>query len=395
MLLDKIKKFNFHSLRVRITLIVSLIIFLVTILLSFISIKNANNGFNKILFPNDENFSFFIAEEYIPFNDYDSFQFATDNSNQLNIYVQNILDISKGNFTFSTIIWMIIITILSAVFTWFIMGHALKKIPELNTEIKNINDRNFKISVDNYKDNNEILELAISFQDMLSRLENSFIIQKNFASGAAHELKTPLTIMKSSLQILNLDENISIEDYKENSDLMYKNTERLINLVDDLMNFTIKSEIETIDKIDLPLLIDDILDELDNEVIKRDLNITKSLDSILFKGNYNLIYRAIFNIISNAVKYNILNGNIDINISLSLDNIDIIISDTGVGISKEDLPHIFDMFFRGEKSRSRQYGGSGLGLSISKNIIEFHNGKIEVDSNSLGSTFKIILPKNL
>lgn len=238
----------------------------------------------------------------------------------------------------------------------------------------------------------EIATLARSFNSMLTRLNSSFTLQKNFAQNAAHELKTPLSVIKSSLQVLDLDEAPTLEDYRETTQLISKSTDELIEIVRQLLELTNQSDIQR-QEIALNSMIAECIEEQEKEISSKNITVVSDLEEITIHANAPLIKSVIGNILSNATKYNKQNANIFISTMATDLYAEIVIRDTGIGIEAKDLTYIFDSFFRVDPSRSKQIAGNGLGLSIVKTAIETLQGKIEVASRcNEGTSFTIKIP---
>lgn len=299
-------------------------------------------------------------------------------------------------FSLQNIITMIIIIILSILLTYFITGKILKPLKKLSEDITQINEHNLDWRINIPKSTDEVRHLADSFNDMLQRLEGAFVIKKQFAANAAHELKTPLTIIKTTLQVLNLDDNPSIDDYKESFNYIEKSLEKLIDTVNNLISLTNESIKDNFEKIKLKEILQQILFELLDKIKEKNINISLSEKEFVIKGHKILIFRAFYNLIENSIKYNKVNGAIDIHLENKAPNkVNIIISDSGFGISENDLKHIYEPFFRANHTISESIDGSGLGMSIVKLIIEKHNGEINIESKKdSGTTISILLNLN-
>lgn len=380
---------NKLSLRMRLTILTGFVIICIAICLTMTSINNAKNKFNtfeKATFTPIENFT---LTESINENT------PTYSENQSNtVAMALIVHEAKKEFAYSSVIYMIAIIIMGMGITYIIAGRALKPVKDLNNTIKNINEHNLSKRIENFMANDEIGSLAKSFNTMMDRLDKSFSNQKNFASNAAHELKTPLAIIKASIQVLKLDENPSIENYKENIEITEKNTQRLIQVVDDLLKLNSEQCEKSVDNIEIQEIFFNIINELKPVIEDKGIKVSLSNCNQTISGNKTLIYRALFNIVENAIKYNKQYGKIDICTESQNDNtIAINISDTGIGIDDNEIPYIFEPFYRVDKSRSRETAGSGLGLSIVKTIIEKNYGNIYIESKKdVGTSFKIIFP---
>lgn len=299
-------------------------------------------------------------------------------------------------FSLQNIVAMILIIILSILLTYFITGKILKPLKNLSEDITQIDEHNLDWRINIPKSTDEVSHLANSFNDMLQRLEEAFIIKKQFAANAAHELKTPLTIIKASLQVLNLDDSPSIDDYKESFNYIEQSLEKLIDTVNNLISLTNESIKDNFEKIKLKEILQQILFELSDKIKEKNINISLSEREFVIRGHKTLIFRAFYNLIENSIKYNKTNGTINIYLENKVPNkVNIIISDSGFGMSESDLKHIYEPFFRANHKISENIDGSGLGLSIVKLIIEKHNGEINIESKKdLGTSISINLNLN-
>ena len=239
----------------------------------------------------------------------------------------------------------------------------------------------------------EVLELTKSFNRMLERLEEAFLIQKSFASNAAHELKTPLAVMKSSLQVLKMDPSPSENDYWEFINDTEESLERIIKTVEGLLALANMEQVEKESAVKLYPLIEAAVQEL--SVRAEEYGVTLSIagdNDLQAQGSPSLLYRVFFNLIENAVKYNHDNGNVDITVKQEKGRACVVVEDNGIGMDEKDLSHIFEPFFRVDPSRSQGIPGSGLGLAVVRLIMERYDGEIEVESRKgVGTTFTVIL----
>ncbi|MBK3495912.1 HAMP domain-containing protein [Viridibacillus sp. YIM B01967] len=388
---------KYLSLRMRLTVLTGVILIMTTILLTIISISSANNKFVQPL-TGLEGTHVTIEEMQIDekqTNETQEFDLKTPSSpNENSKYLEEMKTVNK-KFQFQSLIWMIVIMVIGVGAIYFVAGKALEPVKHLRKSIENINEHNLSDRINNINSKDEIGDLASEFNKMLHRIENSYTYQKNFAANAAHELKTPLTTMKTGIQILKLELSPTIDDYKENLEITEESTQRLIDIVEDLLMLANNHAVKFSDKIDLHQMFETIAQEVAPLCAEKNITLTLNNCKESIIGNKILIYRVFSNIIENAVKYNKTNGMIEIICHDQRDCIRISIADTGIGIEKEDLPFIFEPFYRVDQSRTRSLGGSGLGLSIVRSIIEKHKGRIHVKSaNNIGTIFEIELLKN-
>ena len=381
------------SLKVKLTSFIAVILIGVTVMLTFIAIKNAKTTYGDQLILNfGDDLSITMNDKEMvldgddDLNDILSFVFKLGNNDKKS--ESTFFNEANKQFTKESIIIMVILIFISIIITYRVVKQALRPIKELDDSIKRTHQNNLNTPVKISTNCKEINSLQVTFNRMLERLNSSFEMQKNFASNSAHELKTPLATMKASIQVLEMEEEPTIEEYKENIEVMKKSVDRLIDIVENLLGFTKDEDISLNDTIVIKEILEIVVDELKVVAENKNISIKIKEENSLIKGNATLIYRVLFNLVENAIKYNKENGEIFINSILINDKVTISIQDTGYGMDKEELDKIFEPFYRVDKSRSREMGGSGLGLSIVKKIIEKHNGELMVNSiPNIGTSF--------
>ncbi|MCP9763933.1 sensor histidine kinase [Lacihabitans soyangensis] len=286
---------------------------------------------------------------------------------------------------------------LTIIFGFVFAGQSLKPISRINQEVSKITARDLtkKLSTGNNKD--EIAQLARNFNEMLSRIEKSFELQKSFVSNASHELRTPLAAIKSEIQVA-LEKDRTPEEYKEILKSLNIDNQRLIQLINGLLQLA-KSEKGDKSLQMVPIRIDEVLFEVQDELQHQHQNYRISIDfeeipdddeSVTINGNKSLLRTLFNNLIDNACKYSENNMAV-INIRFNKSNCIINVADTGIGISKEDQEKVFEPFFRTKNASN--YKGYGIGLSICKRIVDIHGGRIILKSElGQGSNFNVILP---
>lgn len=303
---------------------------------------------------------------------------------------------AKNNYLEKSLFYTGLAVLVGSILTYYISGKILKPLKQLNNQVKNINVNNLNQPLNIPQTKDEIAELTQSFNDMINQLESAFSTQKRFSSDAAHELKTPLTVLQTKVDVFNKKDNHSQKEYEELIKVFNRQIKRLRNLVSELLTMANMENNFEYQDIFLSELLEEVVKDLTPLTEKNNILISLNSKNCFTVGNYNLLYRAFYNLIENAIKYNVQDGNIKIKTSnISSDFIKIIIEDTGIGIKDTDKEHIFEPFYRVDKSRSREMGGTGLGLSLVENIIRKHNGTIIVtDNHKRGSCFTITLPIN-
>jgi signal transduction histidine kinase len=299
---------------------------------------------------------------------------------------------ARRSFLRESILYMIILVVIGAVLTYYLSGKALKPLNELSSQMKNLTVHNLSEDLEIPKTKDEIADLTYSFNEMSNKLDEAFSMQKRFSQSAAHELRTPLSVLKTKVEVFKKKKNHTPEEYDSLLNVISTHTNRLSELVTDILNFTNMDAMEYSHRVEIKGLLEDIVDEL--SIPAKERHITVSLDGInqIVIGNTNLLHRAFFNIVENAIKYNHKNGSVNIEVALVNDQTLVTVEDTGFGIPGEMRTLIFEPFFRVDKSRSRQMGGAGLGLTMVKNIIDKHGGQISVlENQNGGSTFSVLL----
>ncbi|MFW2488625.1 sensor histidine kinase [Clostridium chromiireducens] len=297
-----------------------------------------------------------------------------------------LFETSKTGFAKESLAYMIAIILGGAFFVWSVAGSALKPVTALSETVESIDENNLNITLPFPESKDEIAKLTTSFNRMLQKINKSYESQKRFSQNAAHELKTPLSSMLTNIEVMELGEKAAtIEEYKETFSVLKQNVERMSTLVADLLTLNASANENDVCVISSDKFFKDILNDYSDNIKEIHLNISVN-GEINFKGNKFLLERAFSNIIQNAVRYNKKNGQITIECNTN----EIIISDTGIGIPKDEIDNIFEPFYCVDTSRSRVLGGSGLGLAITKQIFDKYNIQINVESElRKGTKFKI------
>nr|WP_175476145.1 ATP-binding protein [Evansella caseinilytica] len=303
---------------------------------------------------------------------------------------------AKRDFDLGSVLFCLVITVVGTGLVYFVSGKALRPVKNLSKQVADIDERDLSQRLTESLSHDEVGSLTKSFNQTLDRLEEAFNRQRRFSASAAHELKTPLATMKAGIQVLSIGETATIEEYKENVHTMETSVDRLTQVVNDLLILASSNEEseELNEDVYLDAIFETIFDELSPLYEHRGITYSIDCDTVSLYGTAPLLYRAFYNLIENAYKYNCEKGSIAIRGSETEKGVEIDIEDTGVGIPAEHLPFIFDVFYRVDGSRSRNTAGSGLGLSIVKTIIERHGGAIKVSSeNEKGTKFVIQFPR--
>lgn len=289
---------------------------------------------------------------------------------------------------------MLLVVLLSGAVTYWLTGKALSPLRKMAGQMETIQAQNLAHPVEVPGTEDEVAHLAKSFNAMLSRLEKSFKTQKRFSANAAHELRTLLAVIQARLDLLDRKSKELPGDCAESLEILAAQTERLSHLVEELLQMARLETVQKSDQISLPALLEEILCDLEEIAQKNGVKMIQHPSEGELVGNDALLYRAIYNVIENSIKYNHTGGQVSVQSNVEKGQIIITISDSGRGIPAEDQKQVFEPFFRVDKSRSHQIGGCGLGLALTKAIIELHGGQIGIVSSSpKGTTIRIMLPR--
>ena len=295
---------------------------------------------------------------------------------------------------FRTTNWYITaaVTILSGILAYFVSGRALKPLRSFASQVEKVQLNNLadmRIDEDVLP---EFRQLSRSFNQMLERLNNAFAAQRQFTGNAAHELRTPLALMQAQLELFSAEHPDVQPETAEFLTLLREQTERLTQMTRTLLEMSNLRHVARNERIQLAPMIEEIFTDLAPLSDKRGVTLTAEGDGIM-TGSDALIYRLIFNLTENAVKYNRPGGSVRVSVTQEPEKLLLRVSDTGCGIPEEHQRSIFQPFFRVDKSRSREYGGAGLGLALVWEIAELHGGSVWVEESSeKGTTIAVGLP---
>ena len=382
-------KKRFHtSLQLKLTLLLSLLMIVSCILMYFFISHSAVSGMDGL-----QNYMIKVDPQ-----DGDSpITFNVDPKALFPQFEQEIQE-TKEDFLLRSVIATTIIILLSSVCTYFLTKKTLTPLQKLTSEVSQIQAQNLstQLAVPNSKD--EIAQLTSSFNEMLTRLDNAFSTQKQFSANAAHELRTPLAVLQTNLEVFEKKQEPEMVEYQQLFTMIREQTTRLSQLVGTLLDMTNLKSVPRTDQVALEELVDEVFCDLDPVAEKAGISIhfddSSSQDSHTdVTGSYVLLYRAVYNLVENAIKYNRPNGSVTVSVKEKNSQVMILVKDTGIGISPENQKKIFDPFFRVDKSRSRAMGGAGLGLALVDSIAKEHGGIVKVlESSETGSTIALMLP---
>lgn len=289
----------------------------------------------------------------------------------------------------------LIITLTVSFLMYLIVGYALYPLRELTLQIEDIQAKNLKEPILSKSNSTEIERLTLAFNRLLLRLEETFATQRQFSANAAHELRTPLAVMSTKFEVFEKNKNPDEADYKEAIGMARSQTDRLSHVIDILLEMTELQSAPKSDSISLSEITEEVICDLVAVAEKKNISLVQDDGEARLTGSDTLVYRAIYNLIENAIKYNKEDGKVSVDITEDENFAKVIITDTGSGIVREDWDKIFEPFFRVDKSRSRSMGGAGLGLALVKEIAVRHGGDVKViESSNKGSSIELSLSKN-
>ena len=309
-------------------------------------------------------------------------------SNDFSVQVYN----NKEDYKRNSLIISALLALLGGVAAYFISGHALKPIHEFSDKIEEVQAQNLADSGIEESKIKELNQLSVSYNKMLERLSDAFEIQRQFTANAAHELRTPLSLMQVQLDLYHSTQHPGSDaDTVQMIKMLTEQNDRLGKMVKILLDM---SELQTVgrdEKIILNDLVDEVLEDLEPLAQEKNIELIGKYKNITMIGSDILIYRLVYNLVENAIKYNHSDGQVTVNAYKKQKHIYLSVEDTGSGIPKELRERVFEPFFRVDKSRSRELGGVGLGLALVREIVRVHDGSISIKSNPAGGTiFEVI-----
>ena len=294
---------------------------------------------------------------------------------------------NKADYKRNSLIITVLLALLGGVVTYFISGHALRPIREFSDKIEEVQAQN--LSDSRIEENNvkELNQLGISYNKMLERLSEAFEIQRQFTANAAHELRTPLALMQVQLDLYNSASHPGNDaDTLQTIKMVTEQTDKLNRMVKTLLDM---SELQTVgrdDKIILDAIVEEVLADLEPLAVENNIKLIGKCENATMIGSDILIYRLVYNLVENAIKYNHPLGQVTVTAYQRNKHVYLSVEDTGSGIPKELRERVFEPFFRVDKSRSRELGGVGLGLAFVREIVRVHDGSICIKSGKTGGT---------
>ena len=294
---------------------------------------------------------------------------------------------NKADYKRNSLIITVLLALLGGVVTYFISGHALRPIREFSDKIEEVQAQN--LSDSRIEENNvkELNQLGISYNKMLERLSDAFEIQRQFTANAAHELRTPLALMQVQLDLYNSATHPGNDaDTLQTIKMVTEQNDKLNRMVKTLLDM---SELQTVgrdDKIILDAIVEEVLADLEPLAVEKNIKLIGKCEDATMIGSDILIYRLVYNLVENAIKYNHPLGQVTVTAYQRNKHVYLSVEDTGSGIPKELRERVFEPFFRVDKSRSRELGGVGLGLAFVREIVRVHDGSICIKSGKTGGT---------
>lgn len=305
--------------------------------------------------------------------------FANDFS--LQVY-NNKADYKKRSLLFSTLL-----AILGGVVTYYIVGHALKPLKKFSDKIEEVQAQNLSDSRIEENEVKELNQLSVSYNKMLERLSEAFEVQRQFTANAAHELRTPLALMQVQLDLYNSTEHPGNDECTEHTIAMItEQNERLSKVVKTLLDMSELRIAVRDEKIMVDALVEEVLEDLEPLAAEKKVELIGKCKPVMMTGSDILIYRLVYNLVENAIKYNHPEGKVTVTACQKEKRVILSVADTGSGIPGELRERVFEPFFRVDKSRSRELGGVGLGLALVHEIVKAHDGSISIKDNPSGGT---------
>lgn len=294
---------------------------------------------------------------------------------------------NKADYKRNSLIITVLLALLGGVVTYFISGHALRPIREFSDKIEEVQAQN--LSDSRIEENNvkELNQLGISYNKMLERLSDAFEIQRQFTANAAHELRTPLALMQVQLDLYNSASHPGNDaDTLQTIKMVTEQNDKLNRMVKTLLDMSELQSVGRDDKIILDAIVEEVLADLEPLAVEKNIKLIGKCEDATMIGSDILIYRLVYNLVENAIKYNHPLGQVTVTAYQRNKHVYLSVEDTGSGIPKELRERVFEPFFRVDKSRSRELGGVGLGLALVSEIVRVHDGSICIKSGKTGGT---------
>lgn len=301
---------------------------------------------------------------------------------------------ARSTFQTTSIVTLVCTISTGAAFIYHIVKRKLHPLEQLTEKVSHMDAESLQPVIEiSSTTGDEVIKLTAAFNQMISRVNHAYVMQKCFSSNAAHELKTPLAVLQTRIEVFRMKSDRSIEEYASLVDILYDQTEKLSALVQDLLELTNDRLVQTDQEVRLKEIIEETAFELEDTAQAGKIALTVSGDDIAIYGSDQLIQRAFYNLMQNAINYNVPGGSVSVTIQKRNSTAVVHVTDTGIGIPDTAKPYIFEPFYQVDRSGNRKTGGNGLGLAITRQIIARHGGKIMVSDNSpQGVCFCVELP---
>ena len=300
---------------------------------------------------------------------------------------------AKETFRVQSVVATLAVILLSSVFTYFLAGRALAPLRKFSARMETVQAQNLSEPLEVPATGDEIARLTRSINGMLARLDQAFTAQRQFSAHAAHELRTPLAVMQTNLDVLQKRDEPTAEEYAEAVRMASEQTGRLSHLVSALLEMTELQTVQRTDRISLAALVEEVVCDLTQVADGKDVTLIQEEGEATLTGSDPLLYRAVYNLVENAIKYNRPHGTVTVGARTENGAAILSVADTGIGISPEYWETIFEPFVRVDKARSRAMGGAGLGLALVRDIAEQHGGSVRVArSSGQGTEILLTLP---
>ena len=381
---------NKLSLRMRITLIVGVILVVCSIALTGMFNISATDKFaalnTAILTPSYPNSEIVDKEQGVTIGNGNIISGNIDSETGVLIEVSDVFEsqivisslvTTASRMRIESLLFCLTIIVLGTIATYYLSGKMLSPVSQLSSKIENLSENNLSEKLEIPKVNDEIADLSKAYNKMTDRLCTAFDKQKQFSANSAHELRTPLAVMQAKLEVFEKVDTDNIEDYKELVADMSKQVNRLSNLAVNLLEFNNVETVELTDDIEIYPLVEEVIYDLEEVAKGKSVQINLEGENFNLMGNDAILYRAFYNIIENAIKYNEIGGSVDVVIN----NNSVTVKDSGIGIPKEMKESVFDAFVRVDRARSRAMGGVGLGLYIANETFKKHNATVIISDN--------------
>lgn len=303
---------------------------------------------------------------------------------------------AKDTFRIQSVAATLAVILASSAITYFVAGRALAPLRRFSSHMEKIQAENLSDPVEVPAAEDEIARLTRSYNEMLVRLDQAFTAQRQFSANAAHELRTPLAVLQTKIDVLQKREKPTISEYAETIQMVSEQTGRLSHLVNVLLEMTEMQTVQRTERISLSALIEEVICDLAQVADEHSVTLVQQAGEAVVIGSDSLLYRAVYNLVENGIKYNRPNGTVTAGVRNENGMAVLSIKDTGIGISAENRERIFEPFVRVDKSRSRAMGGAGLGLALVRDIAVKHGGSVRVaQSSEKGTEIVLALPVSL